>query len=267
VEELKSRLPKVHSEYQALVDQQLLDPQTVQQALQRTEQALNANNLADAQAHLQALDDARIQVMEQLESQWTAQIQYVQERLNALKDCLPQAVSQDLQASINQAHTNWRQLSNADLEALHQKISEFEAQADRIQEAAENLVKAWTEVGYVARILPGTSNGDVMIEVETHEGANTQMRVQFDGQQIELEGPPEERESCARRPQEVMQIFQEQGYQLEWTRLDDQPVTEELLQSYLGTPQEESNEEESIERATESYTPESSQRRLESQGY
>ncbi|MEW6497690.1 MAG: hypothetical protein AB1589_35080, partial [Cyanobacteriota bacterium] len=237
LDELRSRLPKIRSEYQVLIDQQLLDEGTVQQAIQRTEQALNANNLASAEAHLQALDNARIQVIQQLRSQLSAQIEYLQERLDALRDRIPQAADQELQASIDHFSANWQQLFNADIEALHQKISAFETQAEQFQEAAKNLVNSWLQVGYVARVL-GTDDGDVVVEVETHEGTNTQMRVQFYGQQIDLEGPPEETNSCAARTIEAMQLFQEQGYQLEWTSLDGQPIPEEWRQLYSSAPQE-----------------------------
>ncbi|MGK7902759.1 MAG: hypothetical protein AB4352_15385 [Hormoscilla sp.] len=214
VGELRSRLPQVRSEYEALISQDLLDAQTVRDALQQTDVALNAGNLSQAQAHLQALDDARIQVMQQLKTDWLAQIDYLHERLQLLRDRLPASVSDRLQRAIDDAGSNWQQLTDGDLQVLHQEISEFEAQADRIWSAAENLVNSWTDVGYVARIA-GIEQGDVAIEVETHEGVNTQMRVQFDGQQIDLEGPPEESNSCADRTREAMQIFQEQGYYLE----------------------------------------------------
>lgn len=90
VNQLKSRLPHIRSEYQALIEQQVLDEKTVQQALQATERALNNNDLLSAQAHLQALDDARIQVMQQMRSQWIAQLEYLQERLDAITQRIPQ---------------------------------------------------------------------------------------------------------------------------------------------------------------------------------
>lgn len=267
IQEQKSRLPKINSEYQNLVDLQLLDAQTVNQALQKTEQALNANKLQEAEAHLRALDDARIQVIQHLRAQWVAQLQYVQQRLDNLRPSLPLAVVQDLQIKIDQARNNWQQLTDADLQALHQQISEFQAQVDRIQEAAQSLVNSWTEVGYVANIV-GTDNGDAVIEVETHEGENTQMRFQFDGQQINLFGPPEESSSCAARTKEALQIFQEQGYYMGLTTWDGQPVPEELRQLYSAVITEESAAEEDIaEPTTNSDQQKLSQRRLEGQGY
>lgn len=259
VNDLKSRLPKIRSEYQTLVDQQLLDSQTVQEALQRTEEALNTNNLTGAEAHLQALDEARILAIQQLRSQWLPQIQYLQERLNGVRSRIPQEIVQELQTNIEQLSTNWQHISDVDIETLHQQISTFEAQADSIQKAAENLIKSQHEVGYVA-YLREIDNGDAVIEVKTHKGANTEIRIQFYGQQISLEGPPEEAKSCATRTVEAMRIFQEQGYQLEWTEWDGRPVQEELRHLYFASSQGASATEES-------YEPQSSQRRTEAQGY
>jgi hypothetical protein len=215
IAEQKSRLPKIRSEYQALIEAQLLDLQTVNQALAKTEAALNGHNLAEAEANLRALDDARIQVIQQFKVQWFAQIEYLQERLDGLRDRVPATVVYELQIKIDQVRNNLPELSDMDLQVLHQQISEFEAQADRVREAADNLVNSWTEVGYLASFV-GIDNGDVVIEVETHEGANTQMRVEFDGQQIDLFGPQEESNSCAERTKEALRIFQEQGYYMEW---------------------------------------------------
>lgn len=270
INDLKSRLPKIHSEYQVLINQQLLDSQTVQQALQRTEEALNTNNLGSAEAYLQALDDARIQVVQQIRDRWLAQIEYIQERLDGLRDRLPQAVTQELQASIDHASNNWQQLSDTDIEALHQKISAFEAQADQIQTAAENLVASWLQVGYSARVL-GIENGDIVVEVETHEEANTQMRIQFYGQQIDLEGPHDrEEKSCAERTMEAMRLFQEQGYQLEWTEWDGKPVAEEWPHLYSVPSQEITNTQpvqEISETQAATEIDRRSQRRRETQGY
>jgi len=260
---LRSRLPQVRSEYEALISQDLLDAQTVRDALQLTEVALNAGNLSQAQAHLQALDDARMQVMQQLKSDWQAQIDYLHERLQLLRDRLPASVSDRLQRALDDAGSNWQQLTDGDLQVLHQEISEFEAQADRIWSAAENLVNSWTEVGYVARIA-GIDGGDVAIEVETHEGVNTQMRVQFDGQQIDLFGPPEETNYCAARTREAMQIFQEQGYYLEWESLDGEPVPEEWRQFYSAVSPEA---REPVAATAPGPGHKSSTRRLETQAY
>jgi len=263
INDLQSRLPSIDSEYQALVAQGLLDDQTVGQALQKTRQALNEQNWATANAHLQALDDARMQVIQQLRSQWDVQIDYVQERLDSLRDRLPAAVMENLNHAISLARANWQRLSDQDLQTLHHQISDFEAQADRNQETADNLVASWQQAGYVARVL-GIDNGDVVIEVETHEGGNTQMRIQFDGQQMGLFGPrDQETLSCAERTQVAMQIFQEQGYYLEWTHWDGNPVAEEWRQ--IGTPASEEQGYQAPSGQTD--RPSKSRRRLEGQGH
>lgn len=267
IESLKLQLPSIKSEYQTLIDQQVLDSHTVQIALQGTEQALNANNLESAEAHLQALDDARIQVTQQLISQSQEQVQYLQERLDGLRTHLPQVVVYDLQFKIDQARPNWQQISEADLMLLHQQINEIEAQADRVQEAAQNLQEAWQQAGYVARILE-IDDGDAVIEVETHEdGVNTLMRVQFDGQEIELNGPSEEPASCVEGTQRALQIFQEQGYLLEWTHLDEEPVPEEWRWVYSPSCSEGSGETKPVAPTSKTSTLKTSQRRMESQGY
>jgi hypothetical protein len=96
LEDLKSRLPKIKAEYLALVDKQVMDAQTVRQAIERVEQALSFNDLATAETYLQALDDERIQGMQLLQAQWTAQIEYLQERLDGLCAQLPQVLIQEL---------------------------------------------------------------------------------------------------------------------------------------------------------------------------
>lgn len=259
IAEQKSRLPKIRSEYQALIEAQLLDPQTVNQALARTEAALNGHNLGEAEANLRALDDARIQVIQQLKVQWFPQIEYLQERLDGLRDRFPSLVVHELQIKIDQVRHNLPELSDTDLQVLHQQISEFEAQANRVREAADNLVNSWTEVGYLASFV-GIDNGDVIIEVETHEGASTQMRVEFDGQQIDLFGPPEESNSCAERTKEALRIFQEQGYYMEWETWDNQPVPEDWRQLYSVVSPEEGVDDEEL---GEVEVRKSSQRRLE----
>ncbi|NJM73005.1 MAG: hypothetical protein HC862_24255 [Scytonema sp. RU_4_4] len=162
LEDLKSRLPKIKAEYLALTDKQVMDAQTVRQAIERVEQALSTHDLATAETYLQALDDERIQQMQQLQAQWTAQIEYLQERLDGLRAQLPQALIQDLRSRINHAHANWLQLAETDLQQIHSELSDLETQAEQIQEAALNLVNSWMEVGYDARIL-GVDNGDVVI--------------------------------------------------------------------------------------------------------
>ncbi|MEH2051483.1 hypothetical protein [Nostoc sp.] len=124
VQGLRSRLPNIRAEYQTLINQQLLNAQNVQQALQRTEEALNANDLTAAQTYLQALDDARIQVIQKVRAQWTAQIEYIQERLEELQIRLPQAIYQQIQTNIDEVSNNWQQLSQADIETLHHLLNE-----------------------------------------------------------------------------------------------------------------------------------------------
>ena len=231
IDDLKSRLSSINAEYQVLIDQELLDRSTVDEALKKIKEALNNGNLAEAQGYLQALDDARIQVMQGLREQWVAQIEYLEQRLRGLHFRVPEVIFQELQTSIDGAKSNWQRLREADIEILHQRISVFEGQADSIQEAAEKLIASQRMVGYEA-YLREFDNGDAVVEVETHEGVNTQIRVDFYGEQIALAGPPEEPHSCAARTVEAMRIFQEQGYRLEWTQWDGEPVAEELRHLY-----------------------------------
>ena len=149
INELNSRLANIKTEYQVLIDQQLLDRSTVDQALEKTQKALN-NNLAQAQGYLQALDDARIQAMKGLQEQLLPQIEYIEQRLAGLRSRIPQALVQELQTNINGAKNNWQQLTQAELDALHQRISTFESQADSIQQAAEKLAESYRQEGYAA---------------------------------------------------------------------------------------------------------------------
>jgi exonuclease VII large subunit len=256
---LNSRVPNIRTEYQALIDQQLLDSSTVHQALEKTQQALNSNNLAQSQGYLQALDDARIQVMKGLQEQWLPQIEYIEQRLARLRSRIPQALIQELQTNIDGAKNNWQQLTQADLDALHQRISTFENQADSIQQAAEKLAESYRQVGYAA-YLGGIDNGDAVVQVETHEGVNTQIRLNFYGDRVNLVGPPEESNSCAARTVEALRRFREQGYQLEWTEWDGEPVAEDLRHLYsVASPISESQGE--IEADSRS------RRRRESEGH
>ena len=265
VRELQSRMPNIKSEYQALVLQELLEPQTVNQALQKTEEALSYGNLGAAETYLQTLDDARIQATQKQRSQWEVELDYVRERLDALQNILPAAIVRDLEGLLQQARNNWRQLTNADIEVLHNKISEFEIQADRINQTAEDLVNSWLEAGYDARVV-GVDNGDVVVEIETHEGANTQMRVQFDGQQMNLFGPEEESYSCAARTTDALRIFQEQGYYLQWDSWNGQPVDEEWREINPGVSVAEPTEDGELEETDDVYVPASYKGRLEGQG-
>jgi len=268
---LKSQLPKIRKEYQTLVEQQLLDEETVRQALEQTTQALNENNLAAAEAHLQALDDARIQVIQQSRQEWNAQVNYLHQRFSQVSVVLPSTLRENLLARIEKFKTE--NFSEEELNQLHSEISELTAQAGRIEEAAHNLVNSWQTVGYAAAIL-GRDDGDMVIEVETHEGVNTQMRIQFNGQEINLFGPPEETHSCASRTVEAMRLFQQQGYQLEWTHLDNQPVPQEWRYLYATVPQETSAQPQEVvtieteaEPVSEYTTSQKSPRRQQAQGY
>jgi hypothetical protein len=260
INELNSRLANIKTEYQVLIDQQLLDRSTVDQALKKTKEALNNNNLAQAQGYIQALDDARIQAMKGLQEQWLPQIEYIEQRLAGLRSRIPQALVQELQTNINGAKNNWQQLTQAELDALHQQISTFEGQADSIQQAAEKLAESYRQEGYAA-YLGGIDNGDAVVEVETHEGVNTQIRLDFYGQQMALEGPPEQEPSCAARTVEALRRFREQGYQLEWTEWDGEPVAEDLRHLYSVASEDISDNQGTTE------SDPRSQRRRETQGY
>jgi hypothetical protein len=257
IQEQKARLPKIRSEYQALIEQQILDEQTVNEGLKQTEQALNANNLEKAIAHLRDLDDDRIAAIKGLESAWQQQLDYVQERLDELKKRLPVAVNHKIQNQINQARSNWQNLTDEVLQSFHQQISELAAQAERIEIAAQNMIAAWHQVGYAAEFV-GFDNGDALIESDTHEGAKTLTRIQFDGQQMQLKAPSDEPEmSCAARTAEALQLFEEQGYHLEWESWDGEPVTEEW--------REIDQSSEISQDGTEDYPSNSSSRRLQQQ--
>jgi hypothetical protein len=226
VDRLRSQLPAIRSEYQPFIDQQLLDAQTVQQALQQAEQALVNQNISEAQVQLQSLDDARILVSRQVQQQLQVQVAYLQERLDGLSDRLPQAQFQSLQSQIQHLREQEQIPADTDLMTIHAQVSEAESQADRVREAAENMISAWQGTGFMAQIAE-VQDGDIVIHADTHEGANTEIRIQFDGQQIALNGPSEESFSCAMRTQEAMQIFRDQGYQIAWESVDDEPVPEE----------------------------------------
>lgn len=227
IQEQKARLPKIRSQYQALVDQQILDEQTINQTLKQVEEALNANNLEIAQTYLGTLDDARIKAIQSLEVPRREQIAYLQERFDHLKYRLPKTIINLMANKIQEFKNNWQNLTIEDLQASHQQISELEAQVERVDTATENMVLSWEKVGYGAELI-GFDDGDSLIEIDTHEGAKTVTRIQFDGTQIELKAPPNELEmSCASRTVEVLKLFEEQGYYLEWENWDGDPVTQE----------------------------------------
>ncbi len=277
VQDLQSRLPGINTEYQSLVSQQLLDSPTVSQALEKTQQALNKNDLSGAEAYLKALDDARIQVLTEMKAAQKTEAQYVQERLDILRDRLPQAVAQPLQAEIDQVQRHGSPPDDPDLLVLHQKLSDYEAQIECVAETATHLLNSWVEVGYAAH-LSGIDNGDLILTVETHEGANTEMRVQFEGQEVVLNGPAEETASCSARTRDMFQLFQQQGYYLEWESLDGQPVPEEWRSFYsaeavdtvaMPAETEITVESETLSNSASSgdYVAPAAQRRSESQGY
>jgi hypothetical protein len=230
VKELADRLPGIVEEYQSLVNQGVLDAATVEQALSSTQSAVSVQELAMAQSCLRALDDARQHGMKAFEES-RQDVRYVEERLAAMRDRLPQVVVKSIEEDIAGLYRHGVPSDDPDLLGRHQRLSEYEAQVDRVQEAADHLLDSWQEVGFVVHGQQ-IDDGDLVMAVETHEGANTELRVQFDGQQILLNGPAEETSSCAARTHEVLQLFQEQGYYLEWDSMDGQPVTEEWRRFY-----------------------------------
>lgn len=260
VQSLLRQLPSIQSEYQILVDQELLDAVSVQQAIQKTEIALQNHNLTEAQRYLQVLDDARIQATQQMKSEVTAQLDFIQSRLANLESRLPESVTQQLQTKINVMCNSWHSLRDEDIATIHEEISNYESQIEQIQTAADNLVASWQQVGYTAQIC-AIDDGDVIVEIETHEGANTQMRIQFDGQQIDLAGPHDQEgeSSCANRTFDVIQLFQQQGYQVEWSEWNGEPVDQEWRNLDMRIM--------SVKTTTEFYQADTSERRSESQGY
>ena len=231
LDDLNNRLPQIKSEYQSLITQDILDNFTVNEAIQKAELAIKSGNLGEARNHLKGLDEARIGVMQQLRAYVSTQLDYVQERLDFLTPRLPSSVVEDFQYKINLTYSNSLQVNDVDLQQLHQKISEFEAQANRIREAGTNLATAWNESGYEAQLIEESDNGDVIVRVETHEGAVTESRLRFDGQEMTLIGPDDqEGESCAARTFEALEKFAAQGYKLEWSSWNGYPVDEEWRQ-------------------------------------
>lgn len=260
INELRSRLPGIETEYETLVNQELLDRSTVDRALEKTKQALERQSLTEAQGYLSALDDARIKVIQGMRDEWLAQIEYIEQRLSELRSRIPQAIAEELQIDLDWAKNNWQQLTQSHLDSLHERITLFTAQADSIQQAAEQMVESQEQVGYVAYIAD-IDNGDAIVEVETHEGVNTQIRLDFYGQEMVLEGPKEEEASCAARTVDAMRIFQEQGYQLEWTEWDGEAVEEGLR--YLDFVPSETVSEAEPESNTQPYQPPKGHRQAE----
>lgn len=176
VENLKMQLPQIKLAYKHLVEQHFLDAESVENAIAQAEISLQNRNLTAAQTYLQVLDDARIQATQQLKTESTQQLEFLQTRLNDLHTRLPVSITQQLQTQIIDLCNNWTSISDFDIEHLHKEISTCELQIEQIQTAAENLIASWQQVGYVAQI-SAIDNGDVIVEIETHEGANTQKRI------------------------------------------------------------------------------------------
>ncbi len=230
VKALQSKIPQIKREYQELVENQLLDSQTVETALQRVETALSVNELILAETHLQLLDDARILAVQSQRNQIKAHIEYLETRIKNLEPLIPKQIALDLEKQITSYRNNWMQ-HGTHLEEIHTYINELEAQVEQIQIAADNLVDSWLEVGYDAQIT-GIDDGDIVIQIATHDCANTEMRIQFTGEKIDLLAPSEEHSLCTDRTFAALRIFQQQGYQLQWTRWDGNVIPPEWQNLY-----------------------------------
>jgi len=235
--ELQAQLPRIKADYQNLIDQGYLESQSFRKGWENIEQSASAGNLAALRSGLKTLDDARIQVMQAIQQQWEPQLDYAQERLGNLQSRLPQAVYARLQQQVTGFRQSSIHLTEQNFLDFHQQITDVELQADRALNAAEDLARAWEQAGYAVKMLPGTDDGDVEIEIQTHEGASTRMRVQYDGQQLDFFGLEEESTSCAAKTQEALRLFQEQGYRVEWSSWDGQPVPEEWRYVYSAQPE------------------------------
>ncbi len=222
---IKSRLPQIKAEYQMLVEQKVLEQQTVQQALQKVSDAINQSNLQQAQQYLQRLDDTRITAIQQLNEQWSGQIDYLQKRLNQLSDRIPQSTLAELQQNIQWFAENPQAVSEKDIQTLHQTINSFEDQAWRIQTAANDLIESWKEVGYQSKI-SDIDNGTIAIEADTHEEGKTTMVIEFEQGQIYASTPHGNENPFTPLLREVIQQFEEKGYALDWTSLEGQSVPE-----------------------------------------
>ena len=222
---VKSRLPQIQSEYQSLIEQNILDKQTVKQALQKVSDSLNQSDIQKAEQYLQLLDDARIIAINTLDQQWSLEIQYLQERLSNLSNRFPQSVTQQLQQNVQWLKANKQQISENVLQDLHETINDFEDQAWRIQRMASDLVDSWSEVGYTAEISE-IDNGTIAIQADTHEEGNTTMLIEFQNGQIYASTPHGDESPFTPLLQEVIQQFQEKGYSLDWTSLEGQSIPE-----------------------------------------
>lgn len=252
IKALQSKLPQITAEYDELVEQQLLDPQTVNQALELVKRALDTQDLSTAETNLQALDDARIIAMQSRRSEKAAQVEYLQTRLQSLLPRIPKHIAESVSQQITSYHNNWIQHSNSNLQQIHTYLNDLEAQVDEIQIAADNLIDSWLEVGYDAQIT-AIDDGDIVIQVATHDCANTEMRVQFSGQKIDLFAQSEEPELCTDRTFAALRVFQQQGYQLEWTRWDGNFIPSEWRNLYSNIPQNQNNQSQLWRRQAQEY--------------
>lgn len=252
IKALQSKLPQITAESHKLVEQQLLDSQTVNQALELVERALATQDFSTAETNLQALDDARIIAMQSRQVENAAQVEYLQTRLQSLLPHIPKHIAESINQQITSYHNNWIQNNSNDLQQIHTYLNDLETQVDEIQIAADNLIDSWLEVGYDAQIT-GIDDGDIVIQVATHDCANTEMRVQFSGQKIDLFAQSEEPELCTDRTFAALRIFQQQGYQLEWTRWDGNFIPAEWRNLYSNVEQNQNNQSQQRRRQAQEY--------------
>jgi len=259
IELLKGRMLNIKTQYQSLVDRGFMDDDSTFKALKNVSEALDTGDLKAAKAHIQALDDARIKSIQQQEVVLEKEADLLQQRLDSFRSILPVSVVGRLQTQIDR-------LQPSLVESTHEELTRYQLQAEAIAEAGEKMVTSWQEVGYEARAL-GIDEDALVVEVETHEGANTQVRIPFSGETIQLEGPPEEEGSCASRTIEALQTFAKQGYYLEFDKWDGQPVPDELR--YLGLDNEELvvEELEEKEKPVEYYQQSKTRRTQQLQGH
>jgi hypothetical protein len=229
--DLRSRLPSIQAEYHNLVESGWLDSSSVDRAFDTVRQALDAENIDGVQSTLRSLDDARITAWREKIARERLIVDYARERLDSLKSQLPEQLATEIATEILQIEQQGIPTDDPDLLQLHQRLSDLQTQIEAVAAAGDRLLEAWQQVGYRAKFST-IDNGDLVFEVETHEGVNTEMRIGFDGEQLTLNGPAEESSSCAARTHEVLQIFQKQGYYLEWNKMDGEIVPEEWRRYY-----------------------------------
>ncbi|BAZ10656.1 hypothetical protein NIES4071_24790 [Calothrix sp. NIES-4071] len=234
IKALQSKIEQIKREYRELVEYQLLDSQTVEKALCKVETALSSNELAVAETQLQLLDDARILGVQLRHAKIRAHVEYLQARIRNLQPNIPKQIVLDLEKRVSSYRNDWMQCDTAQEIHIHAYINELEAQVEQIQIAADNLVDSWLEVGYDARII-GIDDGDIVIQVATHDCANTEIRIQFTGEKIDLLAPSEEPELCTDRTFAALRLFQQQGYQLQWTYWDGNVIPGRWRNLYSNT--------------------------------